>query len=405
MIQFIHTADIHFGMENYGKIDPSTGIHSRLLDFSQALNQCIDYAIEQNVDFFLFCGDAYKTAHPSQTQQRMLIQCFLRLYDAKIPIVIIVGNHDHPLSFGKANALELFKEFPLDTFHVISKPTTITLQTKQGPINIVGIPWPTRNSLSLSQTHIASSSITDYISQAVVHIIKDAAQKLDPTIPAVLAGHLTVSSGVFSGSEKRAVYGTDPIFLPSQLAISPFDYVALGHLHRHQNLNPKGTPIVYSGSIERIDFGERKEAKGFCHISIQEKNYAQYKFIKLPTRPFIQIEVKLEKGKPQTEQLITSIKKHDIKDAIVKILYHIPEGKKDYVDLKAVQQACASAMDLVGIIPIRAITPRTHRFEAMNVSMDIQTLLDTYFETKPELKEKKALLIEKTMALLDEPKE
>src|SRR6202030_3232161 len=103
----------------------------------------------------------------------------------------------------------------------------------------------------------------EYISQAVAHIIKDAAEKLDPTVPAVLAGHLTVSSGIFSGSEKRAVYGNDPVLLPSQLAVAPYDYVALGHLHRYQNLNPQGHPaIVYSGSIERIDFGERKEEKG-----------------------------------------------------------------------------------------------------------------------------------------------
>ena len=65
MIRFIHTADIHLGVENYGKIDQKTGIHTRLLDFSHALEYCIDYAIEQKVDFFLFCGDAYKTTSPS----------------------------------------------------------------------------------------------------------------------------------------------------------------------------------------------------------------------------------------------------------------------------------------------------------------------------------------------------
>ena len=98
MIRFIHTADIHFGMENYGRIDPTTGIHSRLLDFNNSLNSCIDYAIDHDVDFFLFSGDAYKTATPSPTQQRLLIQSFLRLYDAHIPVIIIVGNHDHPVS-------------------------------------------------------------------------------------------------------------------------------------------------------------------------------------------------------------------------------------------------------------------------------------------------------------------
>ncbi len=55
MITFIHTADIHFGMENYGKLDTKTGIHSRLLDFEKALNICVDRAIAERVDFFLFC--------------------------------------------------------------------------------------------------------------------------------------------------------------------------------------------------------------------------------------------------------------------------------------------------------------------------------------------------------------
>src|SRR5882724_4665619 len=113
MIRFIHTADIHFGMENYGRPDIKTGVHSRLLDFERALDFCVDAAIEQKVDLFLFAGDAYKTATPSPTHQRMLLKCFLRLYDAKIPIVMVVGNHDNPLSFGKTHALEIFGQLPV----------------------------------------------------------------------------------------------------------------------------------------------------------------------------------------------------------------------------------------------------------------------------------------------------
>jgi exonuclease SbcD len=131
LIRFIHTADIHFGIENYGKIDPKTGIHSRLLDFERAFNHCIDSAIEQDVDFFLFSGDAYKTATPSPTQQKLLFKCLMRLYHANIPVVIIVGNHDNPLSFGKANSLDIFSELPLKGFHVIQKPTILNLTTKK----------------------------------------------------------------------------------------------------------------------------------------------------------------------------------------------------------------------------------------------------------------------------------
>jgi DNA repair protein SbcD/Mre11 len=402
MIRFIHTADLHFGMENYGKIDAKTGIHTRLLDFEKALNSCIDTAIKESVDFFLFAGDAYKTHNPSQTQQKLLFKCFLRLYKAGIPIVIVVGNHDHPLSFGKAHALDMFGEIPIDGFHVFSKPGSIVLNTKNGPITIVGIPWPTRNTIAIADKHLdtSNSQITEYISKAIAHIITDFAQKIDQTIPAVLTSHITVSTGIFSGSEKRAIYGNDPMLMPSQLALKPFDYVALGHLHRHQNLNPSGYPaIVYSGSIERIDFGERKEEKGFCLVTVPEKNKATYEFIPVATRPFIQIDVELKSGISQTDQIIEKIKQHDLRDAIVKIVYYIPDGKKDLVDLKIIEQACQNAHDLIGVIPVHNNTSREKRNCALKVAMDLPTLLNNYFATKPELNNKQNDLVEKALNL------
>lgn len=404
MIRFIHTADIHFGMENYGKLDTKTGIHSRLLDFEKALNHCIDRAIEENVDCFLFSGDAYKTAHPSPTQQKLFMQCFFRLYKANIPVVIVVGNHDNPLSFGKASSLDVFSELPLDGFHVMAKPGILQIKTNNGPLNIVGIPWPTRNTISMSDKHSGKSAtqITDYIAKAVGMIITDYAKKIDPAIPAVLMGHLTVSTGIFSGSEKRAIYGTDPVLLPSQLAIEPFDYVALGHLHRYQDLNPHGYPsVVYAGSIERIDFGERKEEKGFCLVEIEKKGTTKHQFIQVPTRPFLQLEIKLDAHKDQTEQILEKLKNIDITDAVVKILYHVPQGKKDLVDLQAIERACSAAMHLVGIIPIRQPSIRDKR-AALKIDMDLQTLLENYFETRSATKDKKSQLIEKTLQLMQE---
>jgi len=405
MIRFIHTADLHLGTENYGRIDAKTGVHTRLLDFSVALNFCIDTAIDEKVDFFLFCGDAYKTTTPSPTQQKILLNALLRLHNAQIPVVIIVGNHDNPVSFGKVHSLDLFKDLPISGFHVISQPQSLRLETKNGPVQIVGIPWPTRNSLALNNKHTFSSAaqISAYISSAVGMIIEHEASKLDASLPALLAGHLTVSTGMFSGSEKHAIYGNDPLFLPSQLARDPFDYVALGHLHRHQNLNNnRQPPIVYAGSIERIDFGE-KEEKGFCLVTIHEKGNTEYKFIKGPMRPFIQIEAHLNADSDQTEQLFEQIQKYHIDDAIVKIIYYPPFGTKDTVNIRAIQTACSSAMHLVGIIPIRSHMPRETRI-AMKVDMDLATLLDTYFESKPALKNRKQKLVEQALLLYEESK-
>jgi len=328
----------------------------------------------------------------------------LKLYQEHIPVVIIVGNHDNPLSFGKAHSLDIFKELPLDGFYVISKPDTLVLETNHGPVQIVGIPWPARTTIAIKQQHIAKSStqLTEYISKAVAAIIQEKAAQLNPDIPAVLAGHLTISNGVFSGSEKRAIYGSDPCLLPSQLAIAPFDYVALGHLHRYQNLNPHGYPaIIYSGSLERIDFGERKEDKGFCVVSIPEKNKATHEFIRTPIRDFLQIDVQLEAGKDQTEQLLNALKTYSIENAIVKIRYHLPQGKKDLVDIKAIHTFCSKAHYVAGIIPIRKYEEREQRL-SMKIDMDLTTLLGAYFDNKPEFKERKQYLIEKALALHQE---
>ncbi len=404
MIKFFHVADIHLGVENYGKVDSKTGIHSRLLDFKSSLEQSVDAAIKEKIDFFLFCGDAYKTAFPTPTQQRILIHEFLRLQKADIPVISVVGNHDHPLSFGKSNSLDIFDYLPLKGLHVFSKPEILRIDTKNGPIQIVGIPWPTRNNIIADKKfHLKSSKeITEYLSQAVTEIINNLASQLDKNIPAILAAHLTVSTGIFSGSEKCAVFGNDPMFLPSQLALPVFDYVALGHLHRHQNLNKNSYPaVVYSGSIERIDFGERKEEKGFCFVYIdikKDKDKCSFDFIKLKTRPMIQIEVKLKMDKNQTEQILSAIEKHNIKDSILKIVYHVPDGKKDHVDLQEIQRACLPAINLVSIIPVRKNIIREQR-ASLNIDMNIQVLLEKFLETKDYSETQKKGIIEKAKDL------
>jgi len=415
VIRFIHTADIHFGVENYGRVNPENGIHSRLLDFKKSLSLCVDHAIEQDVDFFLFAGDAYKTAYPTPTQQKLFMEELFRLYAAKIPVVIVVGNHDHPLSFGKANALDVFSHLPIDGFHVFSKPDLIKLQTKSGVVQIVGIPWPTRNNVATKEGHRGKTrnDITSYLSSRVSEIISYFSKQVDPDLSAVLTGHLTVSSGVFSGSEKRAVFGSDPLFLPSELALDSFDYVALGHLHRYQNLNSTGYPaVVYSGSIDRVDFGERKETKGFCSVTIEmgckpvagKNKYStscHHDFIEIPTRPFVQIDIKLKEGVSQTDQVLDAIKERECDDAIVKVVYRLYEGGQDRVDISKVQRSLGKAWYVVGIIPVHPPVKRAVRAH-LNVDMDLEMILAKYIDSKEELKSGKQALLKRASSLFSE---
>jgi len=403
MIKILHTADIHIGMENYGRIDPKTGIHSRLLDFHRSLEFCVDIALTEQVDLFLFAGDAYKTATPTPTHQRLFLQSLLRLFEADIPIMMIVGNHDSAVSFGKAHAIEIFGQLPWEGFHVISRPSIHTITTKHGPLNIVGIPWPSRATAALNSTtpYATSDLLAEQISEATSSIIAQLAARLPHDEPAILAGHLTVSSGVFSGSEKRAIYGSDPVFLPSQLARDPFDYVALGHLHRYQNLNQSGYPaLVYAGSIDRIDFGERHDTKGCCLVTIQRKGAVTHRFIPTPIRPFFQIDVSLKPNSDQTEQILAQIHATELHNAVVKIVYHVSPEVHDKVNLNVIQEACASAHFLAGIIPIRP-TPHARRRVSVHQDMHYTQLLQTYFTAKPELAPHQERLMQKAAELIE----
>ncbi len=101
-MKLLHCADIHLGYETHGRLDPATGLNSRLLDFRRSFDALVAHALAEDIDLFLFCGDAYRTADPTPTQQKLFAEALRPIADACIPIVMIVGNHDHPVSFGKA---------------------------------------------------------------------------------------------------------------------------------------------------------------------------------------------------------------------------------------------------------------------------------------------------------------
>ncbi len=321
-IRVLHFADIHIGMENYGKADPQTGLSSRVVDFLHRLDEMIEFARQGDVDLVIFAGDAFKTRAPNPTYQREFAHRIRDLSELA-PVIMLVGNHDLPPTMLKASSIEIYDTLRVPNVRVAADYEVFTIETKRGPVVIGTAPYPIRSRL-LEDNRIGGLTIaqTDALLQEhLTEILDDMAeQAAQYDMPRLLTGHFSVSGAVF-GSERGIMLGRDIQVLLSSMADPRWDYVALGHIHKHQNLT-KGQeglpPVVYSGSMERIDFGEEGDPKGFCWVELS-RGAAEWHFEKLPARPFVTLTADLRTSANPTDQVLKLIKKHDLTDAVVRL--------------------------------------------------------------------------------------
>jgi len=326
-LKILHFADLHLGVETYGRLDPATGLSSRLLDFLKALDEVVDYAVENRVDLVLFCGDAYRSREPSQTQQREFARRINRLSTNGIPIFLLVGNHDLPNAIGRATTTEIFDTLAVKNVYVSNRPQIYPIPTNSGTVQIVSLPWPRRSALLTKEEtkNLTFDQINQRLQRALTNIIAAKISELDPRLPTILAAHAWVS-GAQVGSERSMTIGQEHVLLLSNVASPAFDYIALGHIHKHQVLS-HNPPVVYSGSLERLDFSEEEDDKGFYLLEIEPdkeagKRLVSFDFHRVTGRRFLTITVNVE---PQEAQPISAVLKaiaeqqDKVKDAIVRL--------------------------------------------------------------------------------------
>ncbi len=360
-MKILHFADLHLGVESYGRIDPTTGLSSRLLDFLNALDQVVDYALENKVDLVLFCGDAYKSREPTQTQQREFAKRISRLSTSGIPIFLLIGNHDLPNAIGRATSTEIFDTLVVKNVYVSNRPQIYRIQTNSGTVQIVSLPWLRRSALLTKEEtkNLTFDQINQRLQQALTNVIAAKAQELDRELPAILAAHVWVS-GAQVGSERSMTIGQEHALLLSNVAHPAFDYIALGHIHKHQVLS-HNPPVVYPGSLERLDFSEEEDDKGFYLVEIEPDNETgkrraargeprqrrvSFDFHQVTGRRFLTININIEPrdAEPTSTALRAIAEQEDkVNDAIVRLSISLPaeiEGQLRDNDIRnAVKEA------------------------------------------------------------------
>ena len=335
-MKIIHFADLHLGVESYGHVDPESGLSSRFLDFLGSFDRMVEYALEKKVDLVLFAGDAYKNRDPSQTQQREFALRIKKLAACGVPVFLLVGNHDLPNATGRATATEIFDTLGVENVFVAGRPGVVRVPTRSGIIQILALPWLKRTNLMGKDDtkNLDFAGINQKMQEVLSGVIDQLSKELDPSLPAVLAAHVWVQ-GARLGSEETMSIGQEHMLLTSAVAKPCFDYVALGHIHRHQVLNEK-PPVVYSGSLERLDFGDEDDEKGFYVVEIEHTTGVrgtQFEFRSLGGRRFLTIKAAIEpEDADPTASILDILEKsrEEIQGNIIRLevsLYQEHEGR------------------------------------------------------------------------------
>jgi len=392
MLRILHFADAHIDMANYGRHDPATGLPMRVLDFLKSLDAIVDTAIAEKVDLVLFAGDAYKDRTPAPTFQREWGKRIMRLSQAGIPTLLLVGNHDLSPSLGRANAIQEFDTLQVPHVRVISRPGLLGPPDLEGlPLQVLALPWISRSAMmaNLNLSAVDPAQIYAELEARLTELVTGWLEEIDRDLPVILTAHASVQGAVYGG-ERSVMLGGD-LVLPGSLVKDPrLNYVALGHIHKPQDVNAGSQPpVIYPGSIERVDFGEVKDDKFFVIAHVESGRDTQVEWRKLTgVRRFIDRYVLLTSAEAIPERLMAALPPADeLPGAILRMTIEYARDWEPLLNESELRQAASEAFEFHLVkrpqVEARSRLPQDRAVSSLNAL----ELLEIYWranQTRPD---------------------
>lgn len=350
-MRVLHLADLHLGTETYGRRDPDTGLSTRLLDALRCLDTAVSHALSDSVDLVVIAGDVFDRPHPDPISQREFGLRIARLSREGIPVVIVLGDHDLPTSLTAADGLASLTSLEVPGVTVCRVPQVFVVETNEGAVEIAALPAAAASDLVTGNER--ASLTREQVSQLARQRLTERVASLDRarqgSLPSLLLGHLSVE-GARAGSEVGMLVNRGYSIPREALVATGFDYLALGHLHRHQGLalDGSGPPIIYAGSIDRLDFDDANVVKGFVIADIGDGR-PRYELLPTPARRFLTIRA-APGGEDPTSAALAAIGRRRMRDAIVRVVISSPVPAA--IDRSAIRAALADAY-FVGSVAVR----------------------------------------------------
>ncbi len=289
-MRFLHTSDWHVGRTIRGR--------SRMGEFRDALDQVVGIAVSEGADAVLVAGDVYEHRSTSPEADDAVFEALVRLREARIPVVLIPGNHDSNVRFEALGKLLR----PLGT-HVVAR----VLPPQQGGVVevpsrdgtqaalVACVPFvPERRFGDAAALFDATESWYASYAEGMGELLAAMAGTFRPDRVNVLMAHLFTDRALLGSGERELTIGMAYAISPGRLP-GTAAYCALGHVHRPQAVRGAPAPTRYAGSLIQLDFGEAEQAKSVALVDAAPGTPAKVREVPVTAgRPLVDLRGSLD---------------------------------------------------------------------------------------------------------------
>jgi exonuclease SbcD len=302
-MRFFHLADLHIGF-------PLKNGENNF-NFQNTLDFVIEKAKEYKVDLVVIAGDVFHKRDPEVRDEKLFARFVNALAESNIEILIVTGNHEGAPFRERSIHLDLYNELPLKFIHISKMPEVITIKG----VNFITLPYPFKTNILSKEEYRDKSEdeVLNILNRRLLSIVDELISEVNGE-KNILVAHMPVSEGVI-GFEQYINFSKELPLSIEELDRSNIIYYALGHLHKNQILKSRKYEhtFAYPGSLDRLDFGEENDPKGFFFVEVEDSLEA-IEFIENPfARKFYTIQI-------ENDSSFDNINFEKIKDSIVRVV-------------------------------------------------------------------------------------
>ncbi len=365
------------------------GGNTRVDDYEKTLNSIIDHTIDSGADIFIQTGDLFEHRDPSPQHMKIVDKALKRLSNANIATFVIMGNHDYKRSGSEfTSAISSLAACEYPNVRMLLDPEVVEVcNSKNEKVNLLLIPYRDKRMYSGSNIREQSASYNDHI--------KELVSKNDSGLPMIAVGH----NFFFEGSYND--YGGSEV-MAAPISFRGCDAAVMGHLHQFRVLQKTAPVCIYSGSMEKSNFGDTGTDKYFIDYSFFDK---KIKFCKTQVRALVDKSIDLSGSDFSNiaADLKSSLEEDDYKEKIVRLKLSVDEKLLPAIDKQIIQDDLykMGAYHVSKVI-VEAVSKRIVRDNAILNHKDDYSMLEAFIGSQDIDKEYMEELLKEAKIIMGE---